>query len=343
MLNRTIQIPSLLSVGKGLLGQFDTLLQRNFVYIGSRILLTEEPLYRRYETELTALGCHSVYFVEAASVAEAERLETLFRGTGSLMMGFGGGKVLDVVKLVADRENRPYISIPSTLSHDGIYSPVARLTDENGRKRSFGVKAPLGIIVDLDVIAEAPKVTIMAGVGDLISNLSALKDWQLAQEKVNESANDFAHTLALTSADGILSSTETDVLDPVFLQRLAHGLIMSGLAMGMAGSSRPCSGAEHMISHAIDELYPERSTLHGLQVAWAHLLVERFFRKNAAEADRIEALFERLGIMTEIQNRVTFTEEEMARIISLSPQVRNRYTILNECPELIQDWSSRLR
>ncbi len=337
MFYRSIQIPSILAVGSDLLPRFEDILRRNCLYFQARILVTEEALFDRYKWMLRGLQTEGVRFVESSDITEVYQLEEELNGTTGLVIGFGGGKVLDVVKLFADRDNRPYISIPSALSHDGIYSPVARLT-EGGRKRSFGVKPPVGIVADLDVIAQAPALTTMAGVGDLVSNLSALSDWRLAQQRINEPINDFAYTLSLNSADSIISCGAMDLKSKEFLQRLAYGLVMSGLAMVMAGSSRPCSGAEHLISHSIDELFPEKSTLHGLQVAWGHLLVEKAFRRNNSEVARLEALFTSFGLLQEIRDRINLSDSEVAQALQMSLKIRNRYTVLNENAGRIMDW-----
>lgn len=222
-----------------------------------------------------------------------------------------------------------YITVPSTLSNDAIYSPIARLV-KDGKKQSFGVKAPLGIIADVNIIKGSPKKLILAGVGDLVSNASAVKDWLLAHADRGESINNFALALASLSGNSVIPYTIDDIRTPRFIGDLANGLVISGLAMVLANSSRPASGAEHLISHAIDDLFPERATLHGLQVAWGHLLVEREFRQPESDYEKLLVFFERMKMLDEIERDITFSKEEVEQIILRAKTIRDRYTILSK-------------
>ena len=100
--------------------------------------------------------------------------------------------------------------------------------------------------------------------------------------------------------------------------------------MVLANSSRPASGAEHLISHAIDDLFPERATLHGLQVAWGHLLVEREFRQPESDYEKLLVFFERMKMLDEIERDITFSKEEVEQIILRAKTIRDRYTILSK-------------
>ena len=86
--------------------------------------------------------------------------------------------------------------------------------------------------------------------------------------------------LGRQSALSIWDYSAADLYTDDFLRDLAHGLLTSGLSMTVAGQTRAASGSEHMISHAIDEFFPEKATIHGVQVAWAFLEIEKQFRKD---------------------------------------------------------------
>ena len=181
------------------------------------------------------------------------------------VVAVGGGRVLDAAKVAAAREAVDLISIPTQAASDGICSPVAVMEDETGRLRSLGARIPAGIVVDMTILGGAPRQTWLSGLGDLISNLSAVKDWQLAHELFGEPIDDFACLTSEAAARSVYTE-HPDVSDPEFRRRLVMGLILSGIAMEMAGSSRPASGSEHLISHALDRLLVA-PRLHGLQVA----------------------------------------------------------------------------
>ena len=149
------------------------------------------------------------------------------------------------------------VSVATNLAHDGIASPVASLEDDDGRKGSYGVHIPIAVVVDLDYVRRSPAEQLRSGIGDALSNLSALADWELAAEDRGEPVDGLAAAFARAGAESLLTAP-TSSARTAFQRTLAEALVLSGLAMAVAGSSRPCSGACHEISHAIDALYPEQ-------------------------------------------------------------------------------------
>ncbi len=174
------------------------------------------------------------------TLAEAARLlERLDEAPRSLMVAVGGGQPIDVAKLASCRADVALVAVPTILSHDGMASPVASLTGSDGERRSVGARMPAGVVIDLDVVSGAPERYVRAGIGDLTSNLTAVEDWR-AQADHREGFDEFAASIALLGAKAAL-----DVSWPLHgddLASVARGLVMSGLAMEVAGSSRPCSG-----------------------------------------------------------------------------------------------------
>jgi glycerol-1-phosphate dehydrogenase [NAD(P)+] len=306
----------------------DEILNRNHLYFASKILITSDELYLSYKNILKKIRFKEIIFVKGGSFEESNGISLENDMHDSLLVAFGGGSIIDLVKVIADRYNLPYLTIPSALSNDSIYSPVARL-NKRDRKRSFGAPPPIGIIADIDIIRAAPPVLQLSGVGDLVSNLSAVKDWKLSNEMQGEPINNFAYTLSSQSASAILSYKFKDIHSDDFIRDLANGLIVSGLAMIIAKTTRPASGSEHLISHAIDELYPDRSTFHGLQVAFGHLIVERDFRCSDKDFSFLDNFFHIIGIKKEIENRISFSEVEISDIIEKAKTIRKRFTVLN--------------
>ncbi|WP_460524919.1 iron-containing alcohol dehydrogenase family protein [Flindersiella endophytica] len=212
-------------------------------------------------------GLHTAdfYTVPAGTVDAAVALADQVKGRSyDALVGVGGGKVLDVTKYTAARVGLPMVSVATNLAHDGIASPVSILDNDAGRG-SYGVPAPIAIVVDLGLVREAPSRSVRAGIGEVLSNLSAITDWELSHEHTGEPIDGLAVTFARTAAEAVLHHPGT-IDDDDFLLVLAEGLVLSGLAMVVAGSTRPCSGACHEISHAIDLLYPDRAGYHGEQV-----------------------------------------------------------------------------
>ncbi len=243
-----------------------------------------------------------------------------------LVIGFGGGKVLDVGKLAAGENSAKFISIPTTLSNDGISSPVAVIKDEHNIPISHITKAPYGVIVDIHVIKRAPLRHIKAGVGDVISNLSAVFDARLAHRKGIEEVNDTALSLAETGPINLLNFKGTSIKNNEFLLLLARGLIKSGFAMCIVGSSRPASGSEHKISHSIDHLYSPRKNLHGEQVGIAALFTMAL-QKNQY-LNKVKKLYTQISFPQKIK-KLYLNTDQFIRVVFNATKIRpERYTIL---------------
>ena len=210
----------------------------------------------------SVLGSRATWVeVVAADTENVKRVMHESVGSGCII-GVGGGKSVDVGKLAAFRKHLPFYSVPTSASHDGISSPFASL---KGLDRPYSVmaKPPVGILADIDVIASAPRRLLSSGCGDLVSKLTAVKDWQLASRTTGEYYGGYAASLALMSANVVIDgSRKIGTFGKDSVRDLVEALISTGVAAGIAGSSRPCSGSEHLFSHYLDLLAPD-SGLHG--------------------------------------------------------------------------------
>lgn len=261
---------------------------------------------------------------------EGDKIAQEIRSKGNdLLVSIGGGRVLDLGKYAATRAGINYISIPTSPSNDGITSSRSVLKTPDGFTESIQVNMPIGILVDSNMLVTAPLPNIRAGVGDLISNLSAIEDWKIAYEDGKDSMDDFAASLAISAAQLIFETCRAgsvDLQSTDFLEKLVHGLILSGIAMHIAGNSRPASGAEHEISHAIDLLYPG-SSMHGLQVAYGTMLASYM---RGEELDELIRFFKTLQLPMH-HSELGLTEEQMIAVILKAPETRSeRYTIIEK-------------
>jgi glycerol-1-phosphate dehydrogenase [NAD(P)+] len=224
-----------------------------------------------------ALGERGVW-VEIAA-ADTKNVDTVVQmsGDAGCIIGVGGGKSVDVGKLAAFRLHLPFYSVPTSASHDGISSPFASL---KGLDRPYSVmaKPPLGILADIDVIASAPRRLLASGCGDLVSKLTAVKDWQLAHRVTGEYYGSYAASLALMSASVVIDgSRRIGRFGRDSVRDLVEALISTGVAAGIAGSSRPCSGSEHLFSHYLDILAPD-SGLHGEKCGVGTIMMAKLHR-----------------------------------------------------------------
>ncbi|MEQ8820755.1 MAG: iron-containing alcohol dehydrogenase family protein [Sumerlaeia bacterium] len=205
---------------------------------------------------------------EKASLEAATEVFAGLSGSFDAIIGLGGGKALDMAKFLAVLANRPYYAIPTSLSNDGFCSPQASLT-VGGRRKSIGARIPAGIIVDLEVCLAAPRPLWWSGVGDLVSKITAVHDWRLAFHADGTPFNDFAALLSDATVHQFISSPARDTAG---IRVLATALMLNGVAMEICGNSRPASGGEHLVSHALDS-FSKRPRLHGLQVGVATYIV----------------------------------------------------------------------
>ncbi len=257
----------------------------------------------------------------ASAVALGERLRA---GAYEAVAGIGGGKIIDITKFAAHMAGIPMVAVATNLAHDGIASPVSSLAHESG-KGSYGVAMPVAVIVDLDRVRCAPDPMGRAGIGDVVSNLSAVADWELAARDTGEPLDGLASAMSRSAAHAVLGQPGT-ARDDEFLTVLAEALILSGLAMSVAGSSRPCSGGDHEIMHAIDQLSPGTAS-HG-ELAGVGALFCAYLRGDDDQATLIAACL-RAHDLPRTPADLGMSQDDFAKAVALAPATRpGRYTIL---------------
>ncbi|MBG0813372.1 iron-containing alcohol dehydrogenase family protein [Planomonospora sp. ID82291] len=272
-----------------------------------------------------SLGRAQVFRVPDGSVDAAVTLGAdLRKGAYEAVVGIGGGKTIDATKYAASLAGIPMVAVATNLSHDGICSPVASLTHDSG-KGSFGVPMPLAIMVDLDFVHDAPPALVRSGVGDVVSNLSAIEDWQLGSAERGEPIDGLACSMARTAAEAVIGRRDSIESD-AFLTVLAESLILSGMSMVVAGSSRPSSGGDHEILHAVDQLYPGTSNhgeLAGIGAAFCF-----FLREDPARLTQVVDCL-RGHDLPITPGDVGLSAEQFTAAVALAPATRpGRYTIL---------------
>jgi glycerol-1-phosphate dehydrogenase [NAD(P)+] len=232
-----------------------------------------------------------------------------------------------VTKFAAARIKLPMVAVATNLAHNKIASPISTLDNDAGRD-SYSVPAPIAVLVDLDLIAQAPPGSVRGGIGDIVSNLSATTDWEAAHLLRGEAIDGLAVSLSRTTAQAVIDHPGT-LTDDTFLTTLAENLMLSKITMVVADSSRPSSEACHEISHAIDLLYPQRRGFHseqvGLGAAFAWFLRGDFDRFHAT----VDCLYQHSLPMTPLQ--LKFNLNEFTKIVTFTPQTQpNHFTILKK-------------
>ncbi|MCQ2554896.1 MAG: iron-containing alcohol dehydrogenase family protein [Clostridia bacterium] len=318
-----------LRIGKGEIERVKDFLIQNG--ISGKILYVSDPVIDKLygdtvKRQIAEVGIIKEELVDYNTITYAMNVaERMIATDVDCLVALGGGKVLDVSKYAAYIAKKPLLSIPTTVANDGIASPIAVLKRKDDKPKSLGAASPTMILVDLDIVASGPVELIKAGIGDTISNYMALMDWQYAVSKGEDTMNGYAYMMSRTSLDGLMK-TQYDRICPEFIEVLVNSLVISGIAMDFAGSSRPVSGSEHLFSHALD-YYSEKKNLHGIQVALGTVAVLKVLGKPYNEVLDYLKKFEvdinpmRLGI----------TEEVFVLCMQMATSMRKgRYTYLND-------------
>lgn len=210
--------------------------------------------------------------------------------TGSLVLNFshdrdlvlavGSGVINDLCKVLSKTAKIPYMVVGTAPSMDG-YTSASSSMEVNNVKLTLDEQAPSCVILDTDILAQAPMHMILAGFGDIIAKYTALCEWKIANIVTDEyycenvaGLTSKAIKAVLLGADGIPSRT------PDAIQSIAEGLIISGIAMAFAGTSHPASGLDHYFSHFREMQALERKEdcdLHGIQTGIGALLTLKIY------------------------------------------------------------------
>jgi glycerol-1-phosphate dehydrogenase [NAD(P)+] len=334
LLARTILSPLTIEISKGALDRLGAVVADARIS-GGQVAAVLGPGIGSHlgDRVRAALPSADILTIEPGTQEAALKLADQFKTNAyDAVVGIGGGKVLDTVKFAAMLQGMPMVAVATSLAHDGLASPVSTLT-RNGVSISYGVHIPIAVIVDLGLVLQSPDTQTRGGVGDALSNISAIADWQLSHDVSGEPIDGLAVALASSGADAILNHPGT-IGDEDFVATLANSLILGGFAMAVAGSSRPSSGACHEIWHATASLFPGQVS-HGygagIGALFATFLRTRYANRTAADVttfDRLSAALARHGL-PRVPSEIGLTSEQFAAAIELAPATRpGRFTIL---------------
>lgn len=328
--NTPIFIPTLVRIKRGALDRVGIYAQRlqlqNIVLIFNREL--DHALVERVDEAMRANNVEVLQHIQVDSSTfehALEIFEALPQAT-SAIIAFGGGKALDVAKYVAFLARLPYIAVPTALSNDGFCSPQSSL-EFQGKRRSFPSAMPYGVVVDTEVCLDAPQALWWSGIGDLVAKITAVYDWKLAFKAKGTPVDDFAALLSDATVFQFMAKPDHDLEG---IRLLGTALMLNGVSMEICGSSRPASGSEHLISHALDLISP-KPHLHGLQVGVASYIISQL---QGQGTQRIAQLFDSTGFWKAVEAD-PFCKEEFIQAFKIAPTIKSDYyTILSE-----RDWT----
>ena len=324
-----IAIPTILKVGNGVLDSLGDYIASNgmknaVVYFGDGLI---DMFGQRVMDSLKNAGVTVLEYQELTSTKIEDIIELAFslNVKAQVLIGIGGGKVIDATKYAAYLKKLPFLSVPTSASSDGFSSASASLI-VNGRRTSVPARLAYGIVVDTAVIKSAPEKFLYSGIGDLVSKITALYDWLYEEKCGYTTCNDFAMMIAKKAVNSFVRTPFSDIHEELFLKELVDSLAMSGIANEIAGSSAPTSGSEHLISHALDKML-EQPQLHGIQVGIATYLMSLV---QDHRYKRVNTIFTDTGFWDYVAT-LDLKRKDYERAIDLAPSIKPfRHTYLHE-------------
>lgn len=324
-----IAIPTILKVGKGTLNQLGTYMkgsgfEQAVIYFGNGLI---DMFGMGVMESLKDEGVTVLEYRELDSVDIDDIIDLAFTidAKAQVIVGIGGGKVIDAAKYAAYLRKLPFFSVPTSSSSDGFSSASASLI-VNGRRTSVPAHMAYGIVVDTDVLKSAPVKFLYSGIGDMVSKITALYDWVYEEKCGYTVVNDFAMMVAKKAVNSFVRTPFKSIQDDLFLKELVDSLAMSGIANEIAGGSAPTSGSEHLISHSLDKML-EVPQLHGIQVGIATYLMSRV---QEHRYERVNTIFQDTGFWDHVAS-LGLNREDYERAIDMAPSIKpHRHTYLHE-------------
>jgi glycerol-1-phosphate dehydrogenase [NAD(P)+] len=328
-----IRLPRNVVVGHGVLDQtVDAIAE---LHLNGQPLIVTSPTPRTVAGDRVAEAFEAegedpvVTIVEKASFSEVEAVvETVRETDAGYLVGVGGGKVIDITKMAADETGRGFVSVPTAASHDGIVSGRGSVP-EGDTRHSVAAEPPLAVVADTAILADAPWRLTTAGCADIISNYTAVKDWELARRLKNVPYSEYAGALSRMTAEMLVDNADSikqGLEESAWI--VTKALVSSGVAMSIAGSSRPASGAEHLFSHQLDRLAPGQA-LHGHQVGVGSIIIEYVHSGEKGEWRAVRDALDRIGAPVTAEG-LGIDDETVIEALTSAHEIRDRYTVLGD-------------
>jgi len=329
MQSHTMELPRLIEIGEKNISDFGRFL--NSLNKPKKVSLiagknVQKVLRKKIEKSLKSKKIQFIWHTskdnEIKSLKKIQK--DVKKDNSDLIIGIGGGRSVDTAKLISYNLGKQFVSLPTAASHDGMASPFVSVKSDI--PHSIVASAPLGVFVDIDVIRKAPVRLLASGCGDLVANIIAVKDWQLGHKKKKEYYGRYAADLAMMSAKIVMENSSKFAKKGLDARIIVEGLISAGVASCIAGSSRPCSGAEHLFSHALDKIAPGIG-LHGEKCGIGSIMMAKL---HGQDWKKIVKTLKDVGAPTTAK-QIGLKPDVIIKALTIAQGLRpERYTILKE-------------
>ena len=329
MQSHTMELPRLIEIGEKNIADFGKFL--NSLNKPKKVSLiaginVQKVLRKKIEKSLKSKKIQFIWHTSKDNQIKSwnKIQKNVKKDNSDLIVGIGGGRSVDTAKLISYNLGKQFVSLPTAASHDGMASPFVSV--KSNMPHSIVASAPMGVFVDIDVIRKAPVRLLASGCGDLIANIIAVKDWQLGHKKKKEYYGRYAADLAMMSAKIVMENSSKFARKGLDARVIVEGLISAGVASCIAGSSRPCSGAEHLFSHALDKIAPGIG-LHGEKCGIGSIMMAKL---HGQDWKKIVKTLKDVGAPTTAK-QIGLKPDVIIKALTIAQGLRpERYTILKE-------------
>lgn len=329
MQSHTMELPRLIEIGEKNIADFGKFL--NSLNKPKKVSLiaginVQKVLRKKIEKSLKSKKIQFIWHTSKDNQVKSlnQIQKNVKKDNSDLIVGIGGGRSVDTAKLISYNLGKQFVSLPTAASHDGMASPFVSV--KSNMPHSIVASAPMGVFVDIDVIRKAPVRLLASGCGDLIANITAVKDWQLGHKKKKEYYGRYAANLAMMSAKIVMENSSKFAKKGLDARIIVEGLISAGVASCIAGSSRPCSGSEHLFSHALDKIAPGIG-LHGEKCGIGSIMMTKL---HGQDWKKIVKTLKDVGAPTTAK-QIGLKPDVIIKALTIAQGLRpERYTILKE-------------
>ena len=299
----------------------------------------------------------SIYFDDKDLIPDENVVKTTTEGTknADYLLAVGSGSLNDVAKKVATDLGIESGVLATAGSMDGYCSKGSALM-QGGIKLTFEVNTPSDVLIDPEIIRNAPREMTASGFGDIVGKFTCLTDWDMAHIVKGEPIHEKAYKMMEEARSACMDAFEgLTKYEPSAVSKRMDALITAGLAMAECGNSRPASGSEHHISHFLEMDFVrrgERVPLHGVKVAIGTLVSIELYNYLKREkvtfpgAEEVYKLVDKLPTVESVKemlikvgcptrfSEIGVRKETAEEAFEKAYTVRDRYTVLTLIHEL---------
>lgn len=263
----------------------------------------------------------------AADFATANQIEKEMSNAGgnghdATLLAVGAGTVIDLAKYVSFRLGIKLVAIPTLLSSDAMATSYSVLRGPE-QNQAIRTRAPDLIIGDYEILKNQPKRFVAAGVGDMLSKISALFDWRLGFWLGNEPYSDFAMNVARSTTE-LLKTRILDVarMNYIGIETLFLAEVTDGYLMELSGTTRVAAGSEHLFAFAMERL--AGSGLHGEYCALGTIMMT--YLQSRHDHD-VKGYLQAAGVPTTAEE-LGLKASDIVNALTTAHRMRPWYTIL---------------